>query len=81
MNNVSLSAWNTARAKAVALFPQLSGLDDRRLAFGAGRLYFDSLKCVDYLNCVDSMNCVDLWILWKVAEGATIDRGECEAQR
>lgn len=75
MNSISFSAWNSVRAKAVALFPQLSGLDDRRLAFGAGRLYFDSLKCVD------SLNCVDLWILWEVAKGATIDCGECEAQR
>lgn len=69
MNSVSLSDWNSVRAKAVALFPQLEGLDDRSFACKAGPL------------CFDFLNCVDLWILWKVAEGATIERGECEAQR
>lgn len=69
MNSISRSSWNSVRDKVVALFPQLEGLDDRSLARKAGPL------------CFDFLNCVDLWILWKVAEGATIERGECEAQR
>lgn len=69
MNSVSLSAWDSARAKAVARFPHLARLDDKNLACNACRL------------CIPGLNGLDLLTLAKVAEGATIERGEDEAKR
>lgn len=61
MFSVSLSAWNSARAKVAARFPHLSRLDDRNFACNACRL------------CVPGLTGLDLWTLAKVAEGATIE--------
>lgn len=63
MNSVSLSAWNSARAKVVARFPHLSRLDEKNFACNACRL------------CVPGLTGLDLLTLAKVAEGATIEVG------
>ena len=69
MNSVSLSAWNTARAKVIAHFPHIARLDDKNFACNACRL------------CIPGLDGLDLLTLAKVAEGASIERGEGEAQR
>ena len=61
MFSVSAAEWSAARAKVVARFPHLAGLDDKNLACNACRL------------AVSGLTGFDLLVLAIVAEGAAIE--------